>query len=137
MTKRFTLSDNPAWAIEAGGGFHSVTSSPTYLAWVAEGNEPDPYAPSPSEVQASFTAAIQARLDAFARTRNYDGILSACSYVSSGVPAFAAEAAYCVAARDATWATGYEILAAVTGGQRAMPTVEQVMAELPALEWPL
>lgn len=62
--------------------------------------------PPPTEEQiiAAFTAAIQERLDAFAQTRAYDGILSACSYVASSVPKFAAEGAYCVAARDATWA---------------------------------
>lgn len=95
-----------------------------------------PPAPTPGQVQAAFTAAIQARLDNFARTRNYDGILSACSYVTSTVPAFAAEAAYCVSARDTTWAAGYAILGDVQAGQRAMPTLEQVLSELPALSWP-
>lgn len=84
-----------------------------------------------------FTDAIQQRLDDFARTRNYDGILSACTYVTSTVPKFAAEGQYCVQARDATWATAYQILAQVQAGQRPMPaTVADIEADLPALQWP-
>lgn len=107
-------------------------------AWVIEAlpAPPEPEPPTDAEILAAFTAAIQLRLDTFARTRSYDGILSACTYVTSSVPKFAGEAAYCVGARDATWATGYQILADVQAGDRAMPTVDQVMTELPPLEWP-
>ena len=86
--------------------------------------------------QEAFTDAIQARLDAFAQTRNYDGILSAATYATSTVPQFRAEGQYAVEARDATWAAGYAILGAVLAGERPMPTLEEVMAELPPLEWP-
>ena len=90
----------------------------------------------PEEIQAEFTGAIQARLDAFAQTRGYDGILSAATYATSTIPQFAAEGQYAVEARDTTWAKGYEILNAVLAGQRPMPTLEEVFAELPVLEWP-
>ena len=88
------------------------------------------------ELQSTFTDAIQQRLDAFARTRNYDGILSAASYATSTIPQFKAEGQCAVEARDATWAVGYAILADVLSGQRPMPTIEEVFAELPVLEWP-
>lgn len=91
---------------------------------------------TPEQVQSAFTAAIQQRLDAFAQTRGYDGILSACTYATSTVPKFQAEGQACVDARDATWSAGYAILAAVQAGERPMPTMAEVMAELPALEWP-
>lgn len=84
----------------------------------------------------SYTAEMQKRLDDFARTRNYDGILSAATYATSSVPKFAAEGQYAVEARDATWAKGYEILAAVEAGTRAAPTLDELAAELPALAWP-
>jgi hypothetical protein len=91
--------------------------------------------PTPAQMQAVFTIAIQARLDDFARTRNYDGILSACTYATSAVPAFAAEGHRCVQARDATWTAAYTVLADVLAGRRAMPTLSQVMAEMPVLSW--
>ncbi|MDO9235958.1 MAG: hypothetical protein Q7U28_08000 [Aquabacterium sp.] len=96
----------------------------------------DPLPPTAEQVQSAFSAAIQARLDTFARTRNYDGILSASTYATSTVPKFAAEGQAAVNLRDATWAAAYVILAAVEAGTRAMPTLEAVMAELPALVWP-
>lgn len=89
-----------------------------------------------AEIIATYTAAIQKRLDDFARTRNYDGILSAATYATSAVVKFKAEGQYAVEARDATWAKGYEILAAVEAGTRPLPTLEALAAELPALAWP-
>lgn len=103
----------------------------------AEGNPvlQDPPPPTVDQVVAQYTHAIQQRLDDFARTRNYDGILSAATYASSTVPKFSAEGQCAVAARDATWAACYQILAAVESGSRPMPTLEQILAELPALAW--
>lgn len=88
-------------------------------------------------LQADVVAATQARLDAFAQTRKYDGILSACTYATSTVPKFAAEGQYCVAARDATWTKLYDMLAEVESGTRPMPSgYADVEPELPALAWP-
>jgi hypothetical protein len=99
-----------------------------------------PPPPTPEEQleaqKAAFTNAIQQRLDAFAQTRNYDGIMSAATYATSTNAKFRAEGQYAVEARDATWAAGYTILDAVLAGERPMPTLEEVMAELPPLEWP-
>lgn len=94
-------------------------------------------APDAATVIAGYVAAIQKRLDDFAHTRNYDGILSAATYATSTAPKFAAEGQYAVEARDATWAKGYEILAAVEAGQRSAPTLDELAAELPALAWPV
>ena len=101
---------------------------------VTEEQPPPP--PTPEQIQKQFTDAIQARLDAFARTKNYDGILSAASYATSTNPQFRAEGQYAVEARDATWAAAYAILGAVLAGERPMPTLDEVMAELPELAWP-
>lgn len=80
----------------------------------------------------------QKRLDTFAQTRNYDGILSACTYATSSVPKFQTEGQYCVGARDATWAKLYEMLAEVEAGTRPVPGgYADVEPELPALEWPV
>lgn len=83
------------------------------------------------------TERTQQRLDEFAKTKNYDGILSACTYATSPTAIFATEGQYCVAQRDATWAKLYEILAEVQAGTRPMPTgYADIEAELPVLEWP-
>lgn len=84
-----------------------------------------------------FTAAIQKRLDDFARTRNYDSILSACTYATSAVTKFNTEGQACVNLRDATWAAAYDILAEVEAGNRPMPqNLNDIEADLPALVWP-
>jgi hypothetical protein len=81
--------------------------------------------------------AVQKRLDDFAATRYYNGILSACTYATSAVPRFKTEGQYCVEARDATWAKCYEILTAVQAGTRPMPSgYADIEGELPVLAWP-
>jgi len=98
---------------------------------------PEPQPPTPEQTIRTFTDAIQFRLDSFARTRSYDGILSAATYATSTVPKFAAEGQYAVQARDATWYEAYRILAEVQMGTRPMPTKpEDIFPELPALVWP-
>lgn len=84
-----------------------------------------------------IVASTQVRLDIFAQSRGYDGILSACTYASSSVPKFTAEGQYCVDARDATWAKLLELLAEVQAGTRPRPSgYADVEPELPPLVWP-
>jgi hypothetical protein len=81
--------------------------------------------------------ATQKRLDDFAQTRNYDGILSACTYATSAVPKFATEGQYCVEVRDTTWAALYDILGEVQAGTRPQPSgYADIEADLPVLTWP-
>ena len=96
----------------------------------------DPPPPTPEQIIAQYDAAVQQRLDDFAKTRNYTNIMSAATYATSTVPKFRAEGQYAVEARDATWAKCYEVLAAVEAGSRPMPTLDELLAELPVLTWP-
>lgn len=96
----------------------------------------DPPPPTPEQIIAQYDAAVQQRLDDFAKTRNYTNIMSAATYATSTVPKFKAEGQYAVEARDATWAKCYEVLAAVETGTRPMPTLDELLAELPVLTWP-
>ena len=84
-------------------------------------------------IQKQLTDAVQHVLDAKARELLYDNCLSVCSYVETGVAKFDAEGRAFRAWRSAVWAKGYEILAQVQAGQRAIPTEEQLIAELPNL----
>lgn len=88
-------------------------------------------------LQASIVSQTQARLDTFAKTRNYAGILSLCTYSGSLVPKFAAEGQYGVQLRDDTWSTCYQILADVEAGIRPLPSgYEEIAPELPTPQWP-
>jgi hypothetical protein len=90
-----------------------------------------------SQIQEQIVTATQQRLDNFAKTRNYDGVLSLCTYASSPNPKFQAEGQYGVEARDATWSKLYEIMAEVEAGTRPMPTgYADIEPELPPLVWP-
>ena len=93
---------------------------------------------TPEQLQARYTQLAQDALDAFARTRGYDGIMSACSYAGSTDAQFAAEAAYCMALRDRTWRAGYGILDAVKAGEMPLPSEAEFLAMLPVADaaWP-
>lgn len=101
------------------------------LAWV----EPPPPVKTPEQIQRDMTDAVQAYLDVTARSRGYDGILSACSYAAVDNP-FQAEGIACLHWRSAVWAACYAILAEVEAGTRPVPTLAELLAELPQMEWP-
>lgn len=113
-----------------------LTTGEAKVVQLTDGEIAEVLASVPKLTQADYTSFIQKRLDDFARTRNYDGILSAATYATSAVPKFKAEGQYAVEARDTTWAKGYEILTAVESGARQAPTFVELAAELPALVWP-
>lgn len=109
-----------------------------YEKWLAEGNTPQPVdAETVEQVQARITQQVQQRLDDFAKTRNYDNCLSACSYVASTNAKFKNEALYCIESRDQTWIKCAEILNDALAGNRPMPNdISDFENELPALTWP-
>lgn len=84
-----------------------------------------------------IVAEAQARLDAFARTRNYDDIKSASDYAGCSVDRFNIEGTYCRDARAETWAALYAMLEEVNAGTRPIPaSLADLEAELPELAWP-
>lgn len=88
-------------------------------------------------LQLSVVEQTQQRLDNFARTRGYDGVLSACTYSDSLVQKFRDEGQYCLAQRDATWAKLYDLLQEVQSGTRPVPSgFSDIEPLLPVLTWP-
>lgn len=80
---------------------------------------------------------VQARLDAFARERSYDSILSACTYATSSIARFRDDGQLCVDLRDSTWAELYSILEKIRTNELPVPkAAEDVLPLLPQLVWP-
>jgi hypothetical protein len=82
-----------------------------------------------------FTDAIQNYLDTIAQERRYDNIFTAISYVNSTDEIFAREARACLEWRDKVWRTCYNILDDVEAGLRPIPTIEELIEELPKMNW--
>lgn len=87
---------------------------------------------------AQFEQAVQAKLDGAAQAARYDSIATAVSYAEEpAVPKFQNDGIAFRAWRSLVWAYAYEQLALVLAGGREQPTVDEFLAELPALELPV
>ena len=92
-----------------------------------------------SGIQQTLTDAVQDWMDVTVGKRNYDSIFTACSYANSTNAKFRAEGEACVAWRDRVWERCYAILEEVMAGLRAIPTVDELLAQLRTelpLVWP-
>lgn len=83
-----------------------------------------------------YVAAVQTMLDAKAQERRYFGMQSASTYAASTNATFKAEAGALLAWRDNVWLTAYAKLDAVTAGTLPQPTIPELLAMLPTMEWP-
>jgi len=93
-------------------------------------------AQKPQMIKNEIINNTQRRLDEFAKTRGYDGILSACTYASSKITKFATEGQKAVDLRDQTWGFLFEYMAEVEAGTKPMPTgYADVESLLPVLTW--
>lgn len=86
--------------------------------------------PTLEDVTEDFEKGIQKHLDVEAKSKGYDNILSACTYAYPNNP-FQSEATSFVIWRSAVWAYCYGELEKVKTGARTMPTLEQIISELP------
>ncbi len=82
-----------------------------------------------------YATAIQAHLDAKARERQYDSILTAITYRDDPNEQFAAEAEALFAWRSAVWTAAATMLAAFEPGSAPSPA-DDVIAALPTFDWP-
>lgn len=88
------------------------------------------------EIQKRLTDGVQNWMDSKVHERNYDNVHTCVgTYLYSPIEKFRLEAE---AVRDwvsYVWSTCYEILAQVEAGERDIPTLEEVISELPILVW--
>ena len=85
----------------------------------------------------SYVVAVQKAMDDWAKTRNYDGILSLCSYATSTIEKFRTEGQRGVEVRDKCWAASYQDLDDVNNNRRPVITPAELVAELePLFVWP-
>lgn len=88
-----------------------------------------------AEIQRTLINAVQSHLDAAARAAGYDDIKSAVTYADEpAVPKFQQEGQRFRAWRSLVWAACYVMLDDVMAGTRAVPTVDELLAELPKME---
>lgn len=120
-----------------------------YQVWVADETFLANTALSKEEIEGNFfslfvdatgtkialTKAIQDYMDATVQTRGYDNIATACTYAASTDAVFKTEGQACVEWRDKVWRYCYNVLDEVLAGERDIPTAEELIAELPELEW--
>ena len=81
-------------------------------------------------------ASAVVMMDAFAAIKRYNGIGSACSYATSSISAFKADADKCVDIRDRTLMALYDYLNKLVEGAVAVPkTTAEIDAILPEMVW--
>lgn len=79
--------------------------------------------------------AVQNLLDSKAREKLYDNAFAICSYANSTDETFHSEANQFIAWRDQCWRKCYEILGLFQNGDIPMPTVGEILRQLPTLDW--
>ena len=110
-----------------------TANTPAELGWAPY--TPPPYVPTSEQIQQRLTFVAQLHLDAKAREKGYDNIVSACSYAA--VPnIFQAEGIAFINWRSDVWAHCYQALADVQAQARPIPTEAELLAELPAFVEP-
>jgi hypothetical protein len=104
--------------------------------WLWSDEGPVVPAPPPALTEADFRTAIRNHVDAVAQAKNYDNAWSLGTYASSTIPEWAEQAQTFVAWRDQVWLFALAELAAIQGGERPVPTIADLVASLPEIEWP-
>ena len=91
--------------------------------------------PDLNQIIDQFESGVQSHLDTKAQEAGYDNILTACSYAGAPNP-FEAESKTFVTWRGNVWAYCYSELQKVIAGTRPMPTLEDIISELPVRALP-
>ena len=109
--------------IEDKGEYYEVVEIPVHI-------------PTEEEIQAQLEQGIEAWMNTVVAERHYDSIDTCIArYTDSPNPKYAQEAKAVKDWNTAVWDKSWGILAEVKAGTRPIPTLEEVIAELPKLVW--
>lgn len=96
----------------------------------------EPTPPTEAEIQKYLTDGVQNWMDNIVQERNYDNVHTCVgTYLYSPIEKFRLEAEAVKDWVSYVWAKCYEMLAQVEAGERDIPTLEEVISELPILVW--
>jgi len=122
--------------------FEGVEGTPTLIndvwtqTWVTRTATVNEIAAKKQALVKTYADGIQRYMDFIVSARNYDSIISACSYAASNHVRYGVEGRACLQWREDVWDAAYLILDDITNGRRAIPTVAALINELPKLTWP-
>lgn len=105
------------------------------VTYIVVDKTPDEILEEQNHIIKSLVDVVQNHLDTTARTRNYDGILSLCTYATSTHVKFKSEGQAGVVWRDNVWDKCYQVMNDVLNGLRGIPTGEELILELPVFTW--
>lgn len=109
--------------IEDKGEYYEVVEIPVHV-------------PTAEEIQKMLTDGVENYMNSIVQERNYDNITTCIGrYYNSPVDKFRLEAQAVNVWVSEVWVKCYAILDEVKTGKRAIPTLEEVIAELPVLVW--
>lgn len=134
----YTVDDKPLGDFSDYTTIYLVNGDEVYYSNNGEvAPEPEPVKPiTQEEIQKKLTDAVQNYMDEVAKQKNYDNILSACSYVDTGDSEFDNDGILARKWRSAVWRTYYTVLADVLSGERGIPNENELRnVILPRLNW--
>jgi hypothetical protein len=134
----------PEDAVVLKKGEHAKAMEKQAQGWSIQGVNADgtmklvePAPPSPEEIKQAKVALVQSHMDEQARTLGYDGISNAITYADEpAVEKFQNEGRAFRTWRSLVWEKCYAIFDDVQAGARQIPTDQELIAELPALQLP-
>lgn len=130
----YKLSDNEIVIRLSDGAFiptdYANADYQEYVRWLESGNSPA--LETPVITFEDYERSVQQHMDAEAQVLGYDDIKSAVTYADEpSVPKFQIEGKSFRAWRSLCWGYCYEQLDKVQNNERTVPTVEELVAELP------
>lgn len=110
------------WTLEDKGNYYEVVEIPVHV-------------PTVDEIKATLLKAVDNYLDTTVQERGYDNIAKCVTYEGDIDPIFNREGTAAKQWRSKVYRKCYDILDEVMNGLREIPTEEELINELPKIEW--